>query len=89
LSNGQRGGEGSWTRANVTVTNNGPNIANLVRVRIVPENGDSRGTSDPAPIFFSDNYLVLRVGEVRNVIAEFPDSIFRGQSPDVIWTFAV
>jgi len=85
----QQGGEGEWTRANVTVVNNGPNIAFLIRVRIVPLGGPFIGVSDPSPIFFSDNYLLLRVGESRVIFAEFPNSILNGSNPSVIWNFAV
>lgn len=89
LANGQRGGEGPWTSANITIVNNGPNIANLVRLRIVPLGGDSKSVSDPAPVFYTDNFVILRVGESRTLIAEFQDAIFAGKTPTVIWTFAV
>ena len=88
LSKQQRDEE-EWTRANITVVNNGPNIAFLIRLRIVPIGGPFLGVSDPSPIFFSDNYLVLRVGESRIIFAEFPNSILNGNNPSVVWDFAV
>jgi len=84
----QQGFKGEWTRANITVVNNGPNIAFLIRLRIVPLGGPFLDVSDPSPIFFSDNYLILRVGESRIIFAEFPNSIL-GNNPSVIWDFAV
>ena len=82
------GGAGPWTRATITVANGAAgNIAFLVRLRIVPANGSAPGASDPAPIFFGDNYLVLRRGETRTVVAEFADAVLGGASPAVRYDF--
>lgn len=82
------GGAGAWTRASITVSNGASeNIAFLVRLRIVPASGAAPGASDPAPVFFSDNYLVLRRGETRVVVAEFADRILAGEKPAVAHDF--
>ena len=84
----QPGGAGTWTRATVTVSNPaGAGVAFLVRLRIVPTGGTAAGASDPAPLFFEDNYLVLRGGETRIVEVEFADSVMRGVSPAVAFDF--
>jgi len=91
---GRAGGAGSWTRATVTVSNTGAagGIAFLVRLRVVPAGGpgsagSAAGVSDPAPVFWADNYLVLRGGETRVVVAEFADSVLGGAVPAVAWDF--
>ena len=84
----REGGAGAWTRATITVTNGAENIAFLVRLRIVPASGAAApGASDPAPVFFASNYLVLRCGETRVVVAEFADAILGGAAPAVAWDF--
>ena len=83
----REGGAGPWTRATITVANGAANVAFLVRLRIVPSSGATPGAPDPAPVFFSANYLVLRRGETRVVLAEFADAILNGAAPAVAWDF--
>ena len=83
----REGGAGPWTRATITVANGAANVAFLVRLRIVPHSGATPGAPDPAPVFFSANYLVLRRGETRVVLAEFAAAILNGAAPAVAWDF--
>ena len=73
--------------ATITVANGAANVAFLVRLRIVPHSGATPGAPDPAPVFFSANYLVLRRGETRVVLAEFAAAILNGAAPAVAWDF--
>ena len=88
---GRPGGAGPWTRATVTVANTGAagGIAFLVRLRLLPAgaSGAPGEGSDPAPVFWADNYLVLRSGETRVVEAEFADAVLGGSAPAVAWDF--
>jgi hypothetical protein len=68
------------TKIEVLLTNNSPNVALMVRLKLLQDKSGKR----VLPTFFTDNYFSLVANETKKIEIEFDNKYIENQSPELI-----